>query len=252
MASQDTPMTTQAAPAMIDPSIFEYLKTHGEQELEVSENLSRIVSSLNRHVAIAQGHLSRIHATSHANRPALLAQIEKDGIQPEIATVAELAAFASKFPYYKYNGRWSRAMQNVVSTILLTAWLGGLGTETLPGELGRLLSIEEVGGLLQVPVNLKDRDAFHLTIEEYLLALTEICDELSRLAMNSVTLGDPELTVRISSFIKDLFAGFQLLNLKNDILRKRVDSVKYSVKKVEDVIYDLTLRNLIPKAEASA
>lgn len=68
MASQDTPMTTQAAPAMIDPSIFEYLKTHGEQELEVSENLSRIVSSLNRHVAIAQGHLSRIHATSHANR----------------------------------------------------------------------------------------------------------------------------------------------------------------------------------------
>lgn len=103
-----------------------------------------------------------------------------------------------------------------------------------------------------MPVNLKDRDAFHLTIEEYLLALTEICDELSRLAMNSVTLGDPELTVRISSFIKDLFAGFQLLNLKNDILRKRVDSVKYSVKKVEDVIYDLTLRNLIPKPEASA
>lgn len=35
--------------------------------------------------------------------PALLAQIEKDGIQPEIATVAELAAFASKFPYYKYD-----------------------------------------------------------------------------------------------------------------------------------------------------
>lgn len=40
-------------------------------------------------------------------------------------------------------------MQNVVSTILLTAWLGGLGTETRPGELGRLLSIEEVGELLQ-------------------------------------------------------------------------------------------------------
>lgn len=120
MASQDTPMTSQAAPVMIDPSIFEYLKTHGEQELEVSETLSRIVSSLNRHVAIAQGHLSRIHATPNANRehsthskpctgpeltlktgPALLAQIEKDGIQPEIATVAELAQYASKFPYYK-------------------------------------------------------------------------------------------------------------------------------------------------------
>jgi len=100
-----------------------------------------------------------------------------------------------------------------------------------------------------VPVNLKDRDAFHVTIEEYLLALTDITEELSRLAMNSVTMGDVALTVRISSFIKDLFAGFQLLNLKNDIVRKRVDAVKYHVKKVEDVIYDLSLRNLLPKTE---
>jgi predicted translin family RNA/ssDNA-binding protein len=102
---------------------------------------------------------------------------------------------------------------------------------------------------MTVPVNIKDRDAFHITIEEYLLALTDVTEELSRLAMNSVTLGDVELTVRISAFIKDLFAGFQLLNLKNDNLRRRVDGVKYHVKKVEDVIYDLSLRNLIPTAD---
>lgn len=29
-----------------------------------------------------------------------------------------------------------------------------------------------------VPVNLKDRDAFHLTIEEYLLALVSLIEEL--------------------------------------------------------------------------
>lgn len=68
--------------------------------------------------------------------------------------------------------------------------------------------------------------------------------------MNSVTLGDTELAVQISGFIKDLHGGFQMLNLKNDILRKRVDSVKYAVKKVEDVVYDLSLRNLIPAKEA--
>ena len=97
-----------------------------------------------------------------------------------------------------------------------------------------------------MPINLKDRDAFHITIEEYLLALVSIIDELSRLAMNSVTLGDTEMAVRISTFIKDVHAGFQMLNLKNDILRKRVDSIKYAVKKVEDVVYDLSLRNLLP------
>lgn len=49
------------------------------------------------------------------------------------------------------------------------------------------------------------------------------------MAVNSVTLGDYERPVQISNFIKNLFSGFQLLNLKNDILRKRSDGIKYSV-----------------------
>lgn len=82
--------------------------------------------------------------------------------------------------------------------------------------------------------------------------MTVLADELSRLAVNSVTLGDHELAVKISSFVKDIHAGFQLLNLKNDVLRKRADGVKYSVKKVEDVVYDLSLRNLIPSTATAA
>lgn len=75
-------------------------------------------------------------------------------------------------------------------------------------------------------------------------------EELSRLATNAVTLGDHDLAVRISSFVKDIHAGFQLLNLKNDVLRKKVDGVKYHVKKVEDVVYDLSVRNLIPTGQS--
>lgn len=101
---------------------------------------------------------------------------------------------------------------------------------------------------LTVPTNLKDRDAFHFTIEEYLLSLTDLTNEIARLAPNAVTLGDFELPLVISGFLKDLFAGFQLLNLKNDILRKRADAVKYDVKRVEDVVYDLSLRGLVKRA----
>jgi predicted translin family RNA/ssDNA-binding protein len=96
-------------------------------------------------------------------------------------------------------------------------------------------------------VNLKDRDAFHITIEEYLQALIGLIEELTRLAINSVTLGDYRRPLQISQFIKDLHAGFQILNLKNDSLRRRSDGIKYQVKKVEDVVYDLSLRDLIPK-----
>ena len=50
----------------------------------------------------------------------------------------------------------------------------------------------------------------------------------------------------MSKFLAELDAGFRLLNLKNDMLRKKVDSLKYSVQKVEGVVYDLTIRSLVP------
>ncbi|KAI0134551.1 Translin [Xylariales sp. AK1849] len=243
-------MADNTSGVMIDPKIFEYLQSHAEEQVEVNEKLGQIISVLNRNVSAAQGHLTRIHSTPISKLASLLSQVEQDAFKPAIETVDELAKFSSNYPYYKYNYRWSRSVQNLIAVMLLTGWLGGLGTESRPGELGRLLRIEELGEILQVPVNLEDRDAFHITIEEYIIALTDLTDELSRLAMNSVTMGNIDLTVRISQFIKDLFAGFQLLNLKNDMVRKRVDAVKYHVKKVEDVIYDLSLRNLIPKKAA--
>jgi Translin family len=35
-----------------------------------------------------------------------------------------------------------------------------------------------------------------------------------------------------------------MLNLKNDTLRKKFDSIKYDLKKVEEVVYDLSIRGL--------
>jgi len=113
---------------------------------------------------------------------------------------------------------------------------------------GCCYATENITDTHAVPVNLKSEDAFHVTIEDYLLALTTTIEELARLAPNAVTLGDYSRPLKISKFIKDVHAGFQLLNLKNDNLRRRSDGIKYSVKKVEDVVYDLSLRGLIPKS----
>ncbi|KAL8765488.1 MAG: hypothetical protein Q9209_007459 [Squamulea sp. 1 TL-2023] len=108
--------------------------------------------------------------------------------------------------------------------VIFSAWLGAGGNPQ-----GGLLTIDEVGSVLNVPVNVKDRDVFHITTEEYLLALTDLIEELARLAVNSVTLGDYQRPLQISKFVKDIHAGFQILNLKNDILRRKSDAIKYSV-----------------------
>ncbi|KAF4458760.1 hypothetical protein FALBO_14497 [Fusarium albosuccineum] len=231
---------------LLDPSLFSHLQEKLDEETRVRENLTQIIQRLERAVATAQGLLSRVHSTPRARFPALVSQVE-DAIKEEVTIIGELNEVASKHPYYKYNGKWARTVQNAIGTVVYTAWLGGLGSDTEPASLGRLLTLEQVGAVFQVPTNLKDRDAFHLTIEEYLLSLTDLTNELARLAPNSVTLGDFELPLVISGFIKDLFAGFQLLNLKNDILRKRADAVKYDVKRVEDVVYDLSLRGLVKR-----
>ncbi|KAK5116967.1 hypothetical protein LTR62_006688 [Meristemomyces frigidus] len=164
-------------------------------------------------------------------------------ISREVTTIQKLSEVAAKHPYYKFNYAWTRQIQDACFSILLCGWLGGFGK----GETGQLLDMEEVGKIMGVPVNVKDRDTFHLTIEEYLLALISLLDELARLARNSVTLGDYRRPLQISQFIKDVFAGFQILNLKNDTLRKRSDGIKYKLNQVEDVVYDLSLRGLLAR-----
>ncbi|KAJ5728426.1 Translin C-terminal [Penicillium malachiteum] len=230
---------------MIDQRIFEDLQTKIDEETTVREELNDIVHTLARKGRSLQAILARAHSTPSAQIKSVLDDATV-AIIAQKEEVFRLKAVADKHPFYKYNGVWTRELQNLVSAIELCAWLGGLQEYKSP-ESKSFMTIEDVGKFLEVPVNLKEKDAFHLTIEEYLLALISMVEELSRLAVNSVTLGDYERPVQIGAFVKELFSGFQLLNLKNDILRKRSDGIKYSVKKVEDVVYDLSLRNLIPK-----
>jgi hypothetical protein len=66
----------------------------------------------------------------------------------------------------------------------------------------------------------------------------------SRFCVNRVISEDYETPLKIFAFVNELYAGFKLLNLKNDHLRKRYDSIKYDVKKIEEVVYDISIRGL--------
>ena len=49
---------------------------------------------------------------------------------------------------HRYNTIWTRDVQNVIFSILLCGWLGGMATASKPAEVGRLFTIEEVGEIL--------------------------------------------------------------------------------------------------------
>ncbi|KAF2664395.1 Translin [Microthyrium microscopicum] len=223
---------------MVDSSIFEDIQQKIDDDTAFNDELRETVQQLNKQVRSAQAALSQVHAIP---RDQLAAHITKTQplIHAEITTISQLATKASQQPYYKWNHVWTRSVQDACFTILFAHYAAS----------SALLTIEDLGARLSIPVNLKDRDAFHLTIEEYLLALISLIEELARLARNAVTIGDYSRPLEIARFVNNIHAGFQILNLKNDILRRRSDGIKYRLKEVEDVVYDLSLRGLVPKEE---
>ena len=84
------------------------------------------------------------------------------------------------------------------------------------------------------------------------LYLTDFVTFQSRFAVNSVTSADYGRPFKIAAFVAELDAGFRLLNLKNDSLRKKFDGLKYDLKKIEEVVYDLTIRGLKPSTEEAS
>ena len=47
----------------------------------------------------------------------------------------------------RYNAKWSRSIQHAIGTTVYCGWLGGFGSDAQPGQLGRLLTLEEVGAI---------------------------------------------------------------------------------------------------------
>eukprot|EP01097_Dermamoeba_algensis_P008727 TRINITY_DN590_c0_g1_i2.p1 TRINITY_DN590_c0_g1~~TRINITY_DN590_c0_g1_i2.p1 ORF type:complete len:115 (-),score=20.05 TRINITY_DN590_c0_g1_i2:83-427(-) len=107
---------------------------------------------------------------------------------------------------------------------------------------GKLLTLPQARAFL-----FPNPTSISVDLEDYLMGIFNLPSELARFSVNSVIKGEYQQAEIIFQFVSELYTGFRLLNLKNDALRKRFDAVKYDVKKVEEVVYDLTLRGLLKK-----
>jgi len=111
-------------------------------------------------------------------------------------------------------------------------------------EEDKLIPLEEVDGTLGLTAEEAGK-GLSTEIEDYIFGLCLIPGELSRLCINRATSGDYATILRIVKFVNELYAGLQLLNFKNDYMRKKFDSIKYDLKKIEEVVYDLSIRGLL-------
>ncbi|GAB2272329.1 hypothetical protein Dimus_007149 [Dionaea muscipula] len=150
-----------------------------------------------------------------------------------------LAAILQEYPgqYYRYHNDWRTETQTVVSLLAFMQWL----------ETGNLLMHTEAEEKLGL-----DGSDFGLDIEDYLVGICFMSNELPRYVVNQVTSGDYDCPRKVLNFLTDLHASFRMLNLRNDFLRKKFDGMKYDLRKVEEVYYDVKIRGLMTDVKIQA
>ncbi|CAO3665677.1 unnamed protein product [Umbelopsis ramanniana] len=186
---------------------------------------------LDRAARIQIAYLNRIHADPTGPVPTV-------DFEPLRELLQTLDKLVPETQYYKYCDLWRATLQQILFLVAFSTYL----------KHERVPTIAEFQDALELKVDIQNELlGLHIPYEDVLQSFISVANELSRLAVNSVTSGDYDRPRRISSFVKDLMAGFQLLNLKNDNLRKRFDSLKYDLKRIEEVVYDVSLRGLTRK-----
>ncbi|KAI0632098.1 Translin [Trametes polyzona] len=207
-----------------------------DADVEIREKIKDQVTEFDKKTRTLSGILNRIHSTRSDQMPTLL-ETARPVLVSCRETTAALADIIPPHQFWKWKDMWSNSLRTAVFSATLMEYL----------QSGALLSLQEVAETLGIQPDWQDR--FALSVEDYLHGVINLVNELSRLAVNAVTLGDFDQPIKISLFVKDVFAGFAMLNLKNDLLRRRYDSLKYDLKKIEEVVYDVSLRKLAPSTK---
>ncbi|KAJ1303176.1 hypothetical protein OPQ81_011375 [Rhizoctonia solani] len=206
-----------------------------EAESELRDTIRKEVQELDRKARNATGIMNRIHSTLEVQP---LIESSSSLVKSCHEEFTKIASVVPQNQFWRWKDMWTRSLQSIIFVAALAEYLS---TE-------RLLTLPECEQLLGVSSEWRGR--FQIPSEDYLHGIISLVNELSRLAVNAVTLGDFNRPVQVSIFVRDLYSGFSLLNLKNDSLRRRFDSLKYDMKKIEEVLYDVSLRKLVPQDDA--
>ncbi|KAJ2614714.1 Translin-1 [Coemansia sp. RSA 1365] len=220
----------------MDLQVFIDLQDKFDKESDLFENVKAAIKELDRSCRLASAKLSKAHSL-----PMHKLKEVTDAIKPQFATIQQnigkLAELITPVTFYKYQNMWTQKLQDACALVVFAVYL----------EEARLATPADIKNHLGYSVNTTNEPIteFVFTLDEYLLGVISLFNELGRLAVNSVIVNDVQRPQEISTFASELYSGFQLLNLKNDVLRRRFDSIKYDIKKIEEVQYDLRVRGLI-------
>ncbi len=151
-----------------------------------------------------------IHRNDMAKAGQLLDSAKKD--------IAALKASISRVHEIESIGAFSDAMQEYVEAV---CFHGYVKAGKIPG-----------------------RKASGASTEDYLMGICDFTGELARMSVAAATKKDIKSVKRIKGMVDEIYGELMQFNFRNGELRKKYDSVKWNLKKIEDVFYDLSIRGV--------
>ena len=79
--------------------------------------------------------------------------------------------------------------------------------------------------------------------DAYLLGLCDLTGELMRKAVRTVIMKEYDKTEKIRQLVEEIYGEFLKIDLRNGELRKKSDSIKWNLQKIEDLIYDIEIKD---------
>ncbi|KAJ4704916.1 Translin family protein [Melia azedarach] len=206
---------------------FEDFRIQLEEAGNLRERIRAVVMEIESTTRLMYASFLLVHQSRPLSEVLEKHKTQVDTLKELYRRLAEILC-ACPGDYYRYHNDWRSETQTVVSLLAFMHWL----------ETGSLLMHTEAQEKLGL------NEEFALDIEDYLIGLCFLSNEMPRYVVNQVLAGNYDCPRKALKFLTDLHAAFRMLNLRNDFLRKKFDSLKYDLKRVEEVYYDMKIRHL--------
>lgn len=72
--------------------------------------------------------------------------------------------------------------------------------------------------------------------ENYLLGVCDLTGELVRFGVNSAIKRNFDLAEKVKDFVEDVYGEFLKIDFRDSALRRKIDSVKWNLKKLEELL----------------
>ncbi|MEM4247094.1 MAG: hypothetical protein QXR48_00230 [Candidatus Woesearchaeota archaeon] len=189
----------------IDKKAFEMMRRHIESHDALREQLIRLSRDV---LALSKKSIYSLHRNEVGTAKKQIAIARK--------TIARIQKLIKKDTHLAATGAYLEALEEYVEA---SCYLSLLTKKALP-------TAKQLG----------------VDIDTYLPGLCDLVGELVRKAINSAIRGDTMTALQIRDFVNQLHQELSLFDFRNLPVRRKFDSIKYGLEKLEDLALQIRMK----------